>query len=143
MCQFEKKKKIISTEFCKGLISIGVCHTFSVSYQEVKKRYRIYLIYLINIHSHSEKQFPVQTLCLCEYEHPMVILVFFWTESKFLTFQLYDGWAGGQDGTRGCVLLSHHDGITERTSLSTSGFLNCKLKQIQLTTTLVAVVKNQ
>lgn len=95
---------IINTEFCKGLISIGVCHTFSISYQEVRKRHRIYLIYLINIYSHSGKQFPIQTLCLNEYKHPIVILVFFWTESKFLTFQLCDGWAGGQDGTRDCVL---------------------------------------
>ena len=51
-------------------------------------------------------------------------------------------WEGSM-GTEVVSYLSHHDWITEDTSLSTSGFLNCKLKQIQLTTALEAVVKNQ
>ena len=49
----------------------------------------------------------------------------------------------GRMGPEVVSYLSHHNGITEGTSLSTSGFLNCKLKQIQLTPTLEVVVKDQ
>ena len=47
------------TDFYKGLISPLECHTFPVSCQEMKERYRIYLIYLIELHIHSGKlNFP-------------------------------------------------------------------------------------
>ena len=48
-----------------------------------------------------------------------------------------------REGRMGTEVVSYLSWITEDTSLSTSGFLNCKLKQIQLTTALEAVVKNQ